>query len=67
MYVLQRIDLVTGEGDGAFVAPGGRASSYTKDLRKALKFHDRAQAERSACGNERVLTLEEAAAEAPAA
>ncbi len=61
MYVLQRID------DGAFVAPGGRKSSYTRDLREALKFYYLAEAERNACGNERVLTLEAAATEAPAA
>lgn len=59
-YVLQRRE------DGAFVAPGGRKSSYTKDLREALKFYDRREADRNACGNERVLTLEEAATDGSA-
>lgn len=54
-YVLQRID------DDAFVMPPGQAYSYTHKLQQARLFPTREAAQQEACGNERVLSLEEAA------
>jgi hypothetical protein len=52
-YVIVRIE------DGAFVAPSGSASSYTRALQDARVFASREQAERERCGNERVMRLED--------
>lgn len=54
MYVLQRTS------DGAYVAPPGSAASYTRSLQYARVFYTREQAQRDACGNERVLSIDEA-------
>jgi len=54
-YVIQR-------EDGMFVAPSGMARSYTSMLQRARLFPSREAAQSEACGNERVLSLEEAAA-----
>lgn len=52
MYVIQR-------RKGEFVAIPGSASSYTTDLRFAMKFSSRENAERERCkGNETVQDLE---------
>lgn len=45
-WVLQR------SGDGAYVAPSGSSSSYTRDLKRAKRYATREQAEADACGNE---------------
>ena len=54
MYVLQRVE------DKAFVTPPGLHSSYTKKLQGARIFSTKEEALRDKCGNERVLSLEEA-------
>jgi hypothetical protein len=49
MYVIRR-------DDGAFVAPPGQRSSYTRDLTRARTFQTREAAERERCPeNERVV------------
>jgi hypothetical protein len=54
MYILVR-------DDGAYVAPAGSRSSYTRELQHARTFATREAAERDRCpGNERVIPLEEA-------
>jgi hypothetical protein len=53
MYVLQR------RPDGAFVAPPGAPSSYTRALQDARVFSTRADAERERCpGNEIVIAVD---------
>jgi hypothetical protein len=58
-YVLKRNE------DGAYVAPPGQRGSYTRRLENARKFRTREEAERNACGNEYVETLEQAAGVRP--
>lgn len=53
MYVIVR-------SDGAYVAPPGERSSYTRSLERARKFATAEQAERERCpGNERVAPVAE--------
>jgi hypothetical protein len=47
-YVIKRNE------DGAYVAPRGSASSYTKQLQNARTFSTREEAERERCGNETI-------------
>lgn len=54
MYVIQRNE------DGAYVAPSGSAHSYVKNLQLARTFPTRESAEREQCGNERVLSVDQA-------
>ena len=57
MYVIRR-------DDGAYVAPAGSRSSYTRALQDARTFPTREAAERDRCpGNERVLSIHEAMGE----
>lgn len=54
-YVLVR------SGDGAYVAPPGRAASYTKSLQHARIFDTKEQAERERCPeNESIVPVEAA-------
>ena len=53
MYVIRRNE------DGAYVAPAGQRSSYTRVLENARKFNSRDSAQREACGNETVLSIDE--------
>lgn len=51
-YLLKRTD-------GAYVAPSGRESSYTRDLRKARIFQSLSAAEAERCiQNEHVVTVD---------
>lgn len=43
--------------DGKYVAPAGRAKSYTARLESARVFATREAAERDKCGNERVVAV----------
>lgn len=43
-----------------FVAPAGSHKSYTSNIRKARRFSSREAAQADACGNERVVPLEQA-------
>jgi hypothetical protein len=52
-YVVQRID-------GLYVAPHGSERSYTRFLQLAQVYSTREQALADKCGNEVVLSLEEA-------
>ena len=54
MYVIKNIDT------GRFVAPQGSILSYTINLQNARKYSSLAAANADKCGNEIVLTLEEA-------
>lgn len=51
-YVIKRID----QG-GGYVAPAGSKRSYTKDILSARRFDTQEEAERDACGNEKVCPL----------
>lgn len=53
-YVIQR------NSDRAFVARRPNPSSYTRSLQAASNWPTREAAEREACGNETVLSVEEA-------
>ena len=44
--------------DGAYVAPSGLPSSYTRYLQNARVFRTREQAEKEACGNETVASVD---------
>jgi hypothetical protein len=55
-YVIQRTDR---END-KYVALAGQTSSYVSKLQDARVFATREEADRECCGNERVLSLEEA-------
>lgn len=45
--------------DGLFVAQPGSRSSYTPYLQRAQFFSSREEAQRQACGNETVTTLDD--------
>jgi hypothetical protein len=45
--------------DGKYVSRPGSLHSYTKRLEKALVFTTRAAAEKSKCGNESVVDLDQ--------
>jgi hypothetical protein len=47
MYVIMR--------GNEFVTPPGSEKSYTKDLREARQYPDKAKAQQDCCGNERVV------------
>lgn len=52
MYVIKRIP------DGAYVAPSGSHSSYTRDIRRARTFSSREATERECCSeNERIVHI----------
>lgn len=53
-YIIKRID------DGKYVAAQGSKSSYTTNIAKARRFAVRDDAVRDCCGNERVVSIEEA-------
>lgn len=53
LYVLMRVP------DGAYVAPPGSVSSYTKSFASARTFETKDAAEREACGNERAVRVTE--------
>ena len=54
MYVIRRV------GDGKFVAPSGRPSSYVSGLQDARTFRTKEAAERECCNeNESVWDVEE--------
>lgn len=53
-YVLKNLH------NGRYVAPAGSEKAYTTKLERARKFATRAQAQADACGDEIVLSLEEA-------
>ena len=56
-YVIQRTD----QG-GGYVAPSGSQNAYTPQLQSARLYSSREAAEHDSCpGNERILSLEEAA------
>jgi hypothetical protein len=55
-YVIQRTD----RPNDWYVSPPGSLASYTPKLQDARVFPTREAAELEKCGNERVLTLEEA-------
>jgi hypothetical protein len=50
-YVLRRKE------DGAYVAPSGRAKSYTKNEHDAKRFPTKEAAEQDACGNETAIEV----------
>lgn len=51
-YVIKRLD----QG-GGYVAPAGSKKSHTKDIMSARRFDTKEEAERDACGNEKVCPL----------
>jgi hypothetical protein len=53
-YVIKRTD------DGKFVATAGSVHSYTNKLQNARTYNTYADANRDRCGNEVILTLDEA-------
>lgn len=53
MYILQR------NSDGKCVAKPGLHNSYTLNINNIRIFKTREDAERDACGNERVVRIEE--------
>lgn len=44
--------------DGAYVAPSGSPSSYTRKLENARTYATREAAEGDACGNERAVNVD---------